>query len=72
MMAFSSYDTLDGKDLALLRQVLEELCAERAIEMDSAEGQAIARSLVDWYLFGIKHPDQLKQMLAPLPAYLEM
>lgn len=70
-MAFSSYDTLDTKDLALLRQVLEDVCAERNISMESEEAQAAARALVDWYLFGIKHPEQLKQMLAPLPAYLD-
>ncbi len=67
-MPFSSYDTLEAKDLSLLRQILEEVCQERSIGLDSDEAGDIARSLVDWYLFGIRHPEQLKQMLAPLPA----
>ncbi|WP_137130516.1 hypothetical protein [Rhizobium sp. FY34] len=71
-MSFPSYDTLDSKDLSFLRQVLEDVCRERAISLASEEGQAIARALVDWFLFGVKHPDQLKQMLAPLPSYLEL
>jgi hypothetical protein len=71
-MAFSSYDTLDAKDLTLLRQVLEDVCAERDLAIESEDAQVLARALVDWYLFGVKHPDQLKQMLAPLPAYLEL
>ncbi|MCO5734562.1 hypothetical protein [Rhizobium sp. SSA_523] len=69
-MSFSSFDTLDTKDLNLLRKVLEEVCAERDWPIGGAEAEEAARSLVDWYLFGIRHPDQLKQMLAPLPAYL--
>ncbi|MDO1584770.1 hypothetical protein [Rhizobium oryzicola] len=67
-MPFSSYDTLEEKDLSLLRQVLEEVCTEKSIALESDEAGDIARSLVDWYLFGIRHPEQLKQMLAPLPA----
>jgi hypothetical protein len=68
MMAFSSYDTLDANDLAFLRQVLEEVCVERGIGVETPDAALIARSLVDWYLFGVKHPDQLKQMLMPLPG----
>jgi hypothetical protein len=67
MMAFSSYDTLDANDLAFLRQVLEEVCVERGIGVETPEAALVARSLVDWYLFGVRHPDQLKQMLKPLP-----
>jgi hypothetical protein len=69
-MSFSSYDTLDAKDLSFLRQILEDICRDRSIACESDEAQEIARALVDWYLFGIRHPDQLKQMLAPLPTSL--
>ncbi|MGK6317661.1 hypothetical protein [Neorhizobium sp. DT-125] len=63
---FSSCDTLDNEDLALLRQVLEEVCAEKKIALGSHEAAAIGRELVNWYLFGVKHPHQLKAMLKPL------
>ena len=70
-MGFSSYDTLDAADLTFLRIVLEEVCRERAVAVNTPDGESIARSLLDWYLFGVKQPDQLKQMLMPLPGYLE-
>lgn len=66
-MSFSSYDALDARDLAFLRQVLEETCTERGVALDGDEAARMARSLVDWYLFGIRHPQQLKDMLDPLP-----
>ncbi|SIR21659.1 hypothetical protein SAMN05880590_11437 [Rhizobium sp. RU35A] len=66
-MSFSSYDALEASDLSLLRKVLEEVCRERAIALDSEEASSMARALIDWYLFGIRHPQQLKDMLDPLP-----
>ncbi|MCY1665451.1 hypothetical protein [Rhizobium sp. SL86] len=69
-MTFSSFDTLDARDLSFLRMVLEDICTERAISMDGPEAADMARALIDWYLFGIRHPQQLKQMLAPLPTFL--
>ncbi|MGE6742824.1 hypothetical protein ACQKGC_21345 [Allorhizobium pseudoryzae] len=69
-MTFSSFDTLDATDLSFLRMVLEDVCAERALPLDGPEAADMARALVDWYLFGIRHPQQLKQMLSPLPAFL--
>lgn len=70
MVTFSSFDTLDAADLSFLRMVLEDVCAERALPVDGPEAQDMARALIDWYLFGIRHPQQLKQMLAPLPIFL--
>ncbi|WP_145643858.1 hypothetical protein [Neorhizobium alkalisoli] len=63
---FSSNDSLEPKDLRLLRSVLEDVCRERRIEVSHPEAQPLARELTDWYLFGVKHPDQLKEMLKPL------
>ncbi|MFD1747159.1 hypothetical protein ACFSE1_16945 [Rhizobium helianthi] len=65
-MAFSSFDTLDPKDLSFLRGILEEVCRDRSLDMDGDEAADIARSLVNWYLFGVKEEDALKQMLEPL------
>jgi hypothetical protein len=63
---FSSYDTLEPNDLTLLRSVLEDVCREKRIDISHPDAQPIARQLTDWYLFGVKHPDQLKEMLKPL------
>jgi hypothetical protein len=63
---FSSYDTLNNDDLTLLRRVLEEVCLEKGIQLGGDEARQIARELVDWYLFGVKHADHLKDMLKPL------
>jgi hypothetical protein len=67
-MPFSSYDTLETKDLRILRNVLEEVCAQRTLTVDGDEAHAIGRSLIDWYLFGIRQPDELRAMLDPLPS----
>jgi hypothetical protein len=65
---FSSYDTLEPTDLRFLRAVLEEVCREKEIEVSHPDAQPLARELTNWYLFGVKHPQQLKQMLKPLGA----
>lgn len=67
-MAFSSFDTLDAQDLSILRTVLEDVCQERTFGLESPEAQEIARSLVDWYLFGVKDPAELRKMLDPLES----
>jgi hypothetical protein len=65
-MHFSSFDALRPTDLAILRKVLEEVCAERNIAIDKEDAEAIAHDLVNWYLFGVKDPDKLREMLKPL------
>lgn len=65
-MVFSSFDTLDSEDLSILRGVLEDVCRERSIAIDGEEAAEVARSLVNWYLFGVKEKNALKQMLEPL------
>ena len=67
-MPFSSYDTLEAEDLRILHELLEEVCAKRAIALDGEEARTIGRSLIDWYLFGVREPDQLKAMLDPLSS----
>lgn len=65
-MVFTSYDTLEPKDLSFLRQVLEEVCQEKSITVTHPDAEHYAHSLVNWYLFGIRKPDELKSMLRPL------
>ncbi|RWX81513.1 hypothetical protein EPK99_04300 [Neorhizobium lilium] len=66
-MVFSSHDTLEPGDIALLRRVLEEVCDDKSIPLDHPDAQEIARDLVNWFLFGIKDPLELRKMLDPLP-----
>lgn len=63
---FSSNDVLEPKDLALLRQVLEDVCQNRGIEVSHRDAGSIAHDLVNWYLFGIRQPDALKSIILPL------
>jgi hypothetical protein len=65
-VAFSSFDTLEPSDLRLVRGLLEEVCAERSVALDHPDAAIIARELVNWYLFGVRHPGQLKVMLESL------
>lgn len=65
-MSFASNDILDGKDLDFLREVLEDVCRERAIDAGSDDEKAIADQLINWFLFGIRDRDELKSMLDPL------
>ncbi|MDR6819982.1 hypothetical protein J2X76_005179 [Neorhizobium sp. 2083] len=67
-VVFSSYDTLEPADLRVLRAVLEEVCVEKSVSLDHPDAANIARDLVNWYLFGVKHPVQLKRMLEPLAS----
>lgn len=63
---FSSQDTLGPNDMAFLRTQLEEVCAEKGYLVTSEDGQEAARNLINWYLFGIRDPEQLKAMIEPL------
>jgi hypothetical protein len=63
---FSSFDALEPHDLALLESQLKQICRDRRLPPDGPEASKIARELVDWYLFGIKDPEQLTAMLEPL------
>lgn len=65
-MTFASYDALEERDLKQLRAVLDELCAERSISLQHDKAARIAHDLVQWYLFGIRSPSELKAMLDDL------
>jgi hypothetical protein len=63
---FPSFDTLEPNDLALLRAVLEDVCREKGLAFEGPQARILARELTEWYLFGIRHPQQLKEMLEPI------
>jgi len=54
---------IQSHDMDMLQAVLEHWCADRLVEMQSPEAQLAARSLVDWYEFGIKDPAELRSLL---------
>jgi hypothetical protein len=63
---FSSFDTLEPNDVAVIRAVLEDVCREKGLAFEGPQARVLARELTDWYLFGIHHPEQLKYMLEPI------
>lgn len=54
---------MQSSDVDLLQDVLKRWCAERSIELKSEKAQAAARSLVDWFEFGIRDPVELKSLI---------
>ncbi len=65
-MVFSSFDVLGSDDLSLLRGVLDELCLEKQLDIKDPKAEAIAHELVNWWLFGVRTPMNLKQILQPI------
>jgi hypothetical protein len=63
---FPSFDTLEPNDLALLRAVLEDVCREKGLAFEGPQARILALELTEWYLFGMRHPQQLKEMLEPI------
>lgn len=54
---------MQPSDVDLLQSVLKLWCAEKEVELKSERAQAVARSLVDWFEFGIKDPAELKSLI---------
>ncbi|WP_313606141.1 hypothetical protein [Rhizobium sp.] len=65
-MVFSSFDVLGSDDLTMLRGVLDELCQEQQLGISGSEAEAAARELVNWWLFGVRTPADLKQIIGPI------
>jgi hypothetical protein len=65
-MTFASHDVLEPQDLALLRLVLEEVCADKGLAIDQPESQALALDLVNWFLFGVRNASELKAIIEPI------
>lgn len=65
-MVFSSFDVLGSDDLTLLRGVLDELCQEKQLDIKDPQAEAMAQELVNWWLFGVRTPVNLKQIMEPV------
>jgi hypothetical protein len=61
-----SAGNLEPSELSLLRQVLDEICTERGIQVTNPGAQNIANDLLYWWQFGVRHPEQLKEMMRAL------
>ena len=54
---------IQSDDVDMLQAVLKDWCADHSLDIKSPEAQVAARSLVDWYEFGIKDPVELRSQL---------
>lgn len=64
--AFASHISLSSDDLKLLQEVWEDWCRDQNVSSASEEAQVKARSLIDWFQFGIDDKCQLRSLLNPL------
>ena len=54
---------IDGNELTMLRTTLETWCRENRVDIAASEAETAAVELMDWYQFGMTHPDQLIELL---------
>ena len=54
---------IQSDDVRMLQTVLKDWCADRSLDLKSPEAAVAARSLIDWYEFGIKEPVELRSQL---------
>ena len=52
-----------SEELDVLQATLKRWCENEKIEISSPRAEEAAIELIDWYQFGLKHPDQLIEML---------
>jgi hypothetical protein len=64
--AFASHVSLSSDNLKLLQEVWEDWCRDQKVDGSSEEAQIKARSLIDWFQFGIDDRHQLRSLLNPL------
>lgn len=46
-------EPIDNKAIAALERVLKHWCVEHACERGSAQAQIAAKTLIDWFEFGV-------------------
>ena len=52
-----------GEELAMLQETLKRWCDEQHVDLSSPQAERAAVELIDWFQFGLKHSDQLIEML---------
>ena len=57
-------EALTSETMVYLKSILQEWCAQNGISILSEDGSEKARSLIDWYEFGVKDRDELLKLLS--------
>jgi hypothetical protein len=52
-----------GIELDMLQATLKQWCNEERIEISSPRAEQAVIELIDWFQFGLEHPDHLIEML---------
>lgn len=56
-------DPITNEMMKTLDSILQEWCRETGASPDSAEAQTKARTLVDWFEFGVRDHNELGRLL---------
>lgn len=57
-------EALTSETMVFLKSILQEWCVRNGASILSDAGAAKARSLIDWYEFGIRDRDELLRLLS--------
>ncbi|WP_244619063.1 hypothetical protein [Rhizobium sp. 18055] len=55
-------EALTSEAMEALDRVLRAWCLERAVAVDSEQGQATAKALIDWFEFGVHDEQELARL----------
>jgi hypothetical protein len=56
-------DAITASDLEMLHSTLQKWCLEKRIDIKDRRAEEAAVELIDWFQFGLKHEDQLIEMI---------
>ncbi|MBD9641356.1 hypothetical protein IB277_34220 [Ensifer sp. ENS07] len=52
-----------SETIVVLRRILRDWCDERGHRADSQEGSRTAKTLINWYEFGVTDADELARLI---------
>jgi hypothetical protein len=56
-------EAITGPELDMLQATLKQWCSEKHINIDDPRAEEAGVQLIDWFQFGLKHQDQLIEMI---------
>jgi hypothetical protein len=56
-------DAISAGELEMLHSTLQKWCVEKHIDIKDPRAEEAAVELIDWFQFGLKHEDQLIEMI---------
>jgi hypothetical protein len=62
----TAHEALEPNDLTLLRAVLDDVCREEHIDLETKSAETVAHNLINLWLSGFRTVHELKAMLAPM------